>query len=91
MTSSALLCGDVLDISVVGEKHAEFKQVLEAGEAIELSAGELQRIDGAGIQMLVALFRQAQQENVDISWRDTSDCLSEAASVLGVSTQLKLN
>ena len=91
MASKAVTCGAVLDISAVGQKQAEFREVLENKKTIEVSAGELQRIDGAGIQMLVALFRQADQEQLEISWKDTSDSLLNAASLLGVTTQLHLD
>lgn len=91
MASEVVRCGDVLDISVVTERLAEFRDVLENQKEIELSAGELQRIDGAGIQILVALFRQAEQEQKEISWKDTSDSLLSAASLLGVSEELHLN
>jgi len=91
MASKAVTCGDVLDISAVAAKLPEFKDVLENQKTIEVSAAGLQRVDGAGIQMLVALFRQAEQEQKDISWKDTSESLLSAASLLGVSEQLHLD
>jgi ABC-type transporter Mla MlaB component len=90
MASTAVTCGDVLDISVVAQKYAEFTEIIEKQEAIEISAGELQRIDGAGIQLLVALFNQAEQQGLEITWKDTSESLMDAASLLGVNTQLHL-
>ena len=91
MASTAVACGDVLDISVVGQKYTEFKQALETKQTIEISAGELQRVDGAAIQMLVALFRQAEQEQLEIHWKDKSESLLAAAALLGVKKHLHLD
>lgn len=91
MTSTAVMCGDVLDISVVAQKHTEFREALEKKQAIEVSAGELQRVDGAGMQMLVALFRQAEQDQLEIKWKDTSESLRDAALLLGVKDYLHLD
>jgi len=91
MASKTVTCGDVLDISVVGQKHTEFKEALENNQALEISAGEVQRVDGAGIQMLVALFNQATSQGTEIVWKDTSESLIDAASLLGVKEQLHLN
>lgn len=91
MGNTTVACGDVLDISVVGQKHTEFKNALESKQAIEIAAGELQRIDGAGIQMLVALFRQAEQDQLEINWKGKSESLLEAASLLGLQKQLHLD
>ena len=91
MASITVTCGDVLDISVVGQKHTEFKEALENNQALEISAGEVQRVDGAGIQMLVALFNQATSQGTEIVWKDTSESLIDAASLLGVKEQLHLN
>lgn len=90
MESNEITCGDSLDISAVGQKHAEFKEAIEKKQAIEISAESLQKIDGAGIQMLVALFAQAEREKMKISWKDTSATLLDAASLLGVNKQLQL-
>jgi ABC-type transporter Mla MlaB component len=91
MASAALACGDVLDISMVTQKYKEFKELLDNNQSIEISAEELQRVDGAGIQLLVALFREAKEKGLAISWHSTSESLLEAASLLGVKAQLHLN
>jgi len=90
METSEITCGDVLDISAVGQMHAEFIGVFEKKQAIEISAGSLQKIDGAGVQMLVALFAQAERNQTEIKWKDTSAPLLDAAALLGVSKQLQL-
>jgi ABC-type transporter Mla MlaB component len=91
MASATVTCGDVLDISVVTTKYNELKQMLNNAQTIEVSAAELQRIDGAGVQLLVALFREAADQGKVISWKDTSESLLEAASLLGVKNHLQLN
>ena len=91
MDKNIISCGDVLDISVVSKMHDELKHAMEDSSVIELSASELQRIDGAGIQLLVALFTHAEESGVEVSWGETSEPLLDAATLLGVKQQLRLN
>ena len=91
MDKNIISCGDVLDISVVAKMHEELKHAIENSTTIELDAKDLQRIDGAGIQLLVSLFADAQELQIDLSWGETSESLLHAATLLGVRPQLHLN
>lgn len=90
MAQTTISCGELLDISVVGQFHSQLKEAMAETNGIEISAAGLQRIDGAGIQLLVAFFKEADQLHIDVSWKDISDSLVNAASLLGVSEQLHL-
>lgn len=90
MEQTKVGCGDSLDISVVSQFHSQLKDVLHDAKSIELAAGDLQRIDGAGIQMLVAFFKEAEQMHIHVDWSETSDALVKAASLLGLTEQLNL-
>jgi len=91
MDKNIISCGEVLDISVVGKMYEELKVAIEDENAIELNASDLQRVDGAGIQLLVAFFSEAEEMHVDVDWKETSEQLLDAASILGVKSELHLN
>ena len=57
----------------------------------ETQRAELQKIDGAGLQLLVTFFAEANKLQKDISWIDTSGPLIDAAKLLGVTSLLKLD
>lgn len=84
-------CSDLLDISVVQTLYAQLRQSSRAASAIVLKAENLQRVDGAGLQLLVSFFREAQRLNLSISWQGTSPALRNAAQLLGVAQHLQLD
>lgn len=91
MESRQIRCGTVFDISLAGQKYAELAEVLKEPGAVQLSARELQKIDAAGLQLLVAFFREAEKLQKDVSWLDTSEVLVDAARLLGLDTQLQID
>ncbi len=91
MDKNIISCGEVLDISVVGKMYEELKVAIQDEHSIALTAADLQRIDGAGLQLLIALFVEAKEMHIDVEWKETSDPLLDAASILGVKKELHLN
>ncbi len=73
---SAVETRDAL-LARVGEHSAKSGQ-------LEVSAREVKQVDGAGLQLLVAL------GNMDVSWRliDVSNTFTEACQVMGLSDWL---
>lgn len=91
MDKNIISCGEVLDISMVSKLHDELKMAFEGEQPIGLSVADLQRIDGAGVQLLVAFFAAAEKLHLDVSWQDSSERLIDAATLLGVQQELHLN
>jgi anti-anti-sigma regulatory factor len=58
--------------------------------SIELDGSQVRVVDTAILQLLVALFRHAQQQQTRISWRQPSDILRDSAALLGLETPLCL-
>lgn len=81
-------CGTILDISAVSQWCDQVKPVLQANMPIRLKVAELQRIDTAGLQALLALILSCKQRDIPVSWAEPSPVLMQAASMVGLSDAL---
>jgi ABC-type transporter Mla MlaB component len=61
---------------------------LRTAAGLHIEGHLVQRVDGAGLQLLCALFLTAGRRNFAITWRSTSAPLIAAARVLGVEVVL---
>ncbi|WP_435273871.1 lipid asymmetry maintenance protein MlaB [Psychrobium sp. nBUS_13] len=83
-----------LDISVVNETQQLMLTQLQSKQDINqvnIDAGELSRIDTAGLQLLTALVIDINRKSIDLSWINVNDELLTSASRLGLNHLLKLN
>ncbi len=83
-----------LDISVVNETQQMMLTQLQSQQDIDqvnIDAGELSRIDTAGLQLLTALVIDINRKSIDLSWKNVNDELLLSASRLGLNHLLKLN
>ncbi|HIJ35118.1 MAG TPA: STAS domain-containing protein, partial [Gammaproteobacteria bacterium] len=55
-----------------------------------LDGGEVQSIDTAGLQLVVALIRELGEDGVSWQWSASSDTLKSSAEQLGMSKMLSL-
>ncbi len=65
-------------------------EAFDKGNSLLLSAGDLIKIDGAGLQLLCAIFKEANTQHIDIKWESPSKALVYAANLYGVKEYLKL-
>lgn len=75
----------ILTIADVEELHNQLKQYL--GKRVQLSGKNVQRVDTASLQLLLAFMLKA---DVTVCWVDYSTHLCESARLLGISTPLGL-
>jgi ABC-type transporter Mla MlaB component len=68
-----------LTIQEVGEVVAQVRSAFDLGTPITLEVGGLSRVDGAGVQLLCALFKESLDQQVDIIWNGDSEALNSAA------------
>jgi len=83
-----------LDISVVNETQQLMLTQLQSQQDINqvnIDAGELSRIDTAGLQLLTALVIDINRKSIDLSWINVNDELLTSASRLGLNHLLELN
>jgi len=82
--------GSDLTIADVESKKIELSHILLDALPVKLNAEELEQIDGAGLQLLAALFKNAATTNLDISWDKVSSNLMDAVKLVGLVELLKM-
>lgn len=83
-------CGGVLDISMVAQWWQQAQSALETSGPITLKANELQRVDAAGVQAILAFLLAAQKRDIPVQWDNPSPALYQAATLTGLNEQLRL-
>src|SRR5262245_25063552 len=83
-------CDACLDISGVGELYARLREALDAHYPIVLEAAQVERIDTAALQTLVAFFQEAQARDLVVQWHQPSIAVQTAARRLNLSMCLAL-
>ena len=83
--------GEVLDITMAMEYYEQFNQMLNDHKSIILNIDKLERIDGAGLQLLMALVKEAGRTEVEVKWTGQSDALNRAADIIAVEEYLAIN
>jgi anti-anti-sigma regulatory factor len=79
-----------LDVGSVSGFLPRLEQALR-GPAITVDGSKLQHLDTAGVQLLCALVRAAEQRGVALAWRVVSPMLVSYAKLLGVGHVLRFD
>ncbi len=79
-----------LTVAEVGELGGQLLGVFDGGSDLALDGSGIEQIDGAGVQLLAALMKEAALQQVSVSWTGSSPELREAAAQLGLSELLHL-
>jgi len=89
-TPGAIALGDCLTIEHAAAMHAELGRHLGTKNVV-LEAGNLTRIDTAGLQLLTAFVRAAEGRGARVEWRAPQAALRESARRLGLEGALHLS
>ena len=84
-------CGGVLDIAGIAQWWGQAQTALQTASALRVKANELQRIDAAGLQAILALFLAANKREIPIQWESSSPALQQAATLTGLTELLQLS
>jgi anti-anti-sigma regulatory factor len=79
-----------LTIAEVANERERFAACLVGAAELTLDAGELEAIDGAGLQLLAALVKTCREDGAAVRWRHVPDVLVRNAAALGVAEALEL-
>ncbi|WP_198264856.1 STAS domain-containing protein [sulfur-oxidizing endosymbiont of Gigantopelta aegis] len=82
---------DTLDITMAANYFEKLTDMLNQHKSIMLNGGDVDRIDGAGLQLLVAFFKAAESLHVTVKWQACSDILKNSAKISGLSGSLALD
>jgi len=85
--TEVLLQGD-LSIAQTRATYQHLNEALVRGQPIFLDADKLERLDGAGAQLLLAFCRAARERGLVLEWRRVSPALDHIAQLLGLTELL---
>lgn len=83
-------CNEGLDISMVTDFKAILKQAAAQDMPVVLDVSNMERIDGAALQLFAAFCLEAQESGLDVSWRSPPEQLCYAAEITGLKSVLNL-
>jgi len=82
--SNIISLGAELTIRSVSTFKALIDESLSNGFDIKLAAGELQKIDTAGLQLLLSLKNTLDKTAQSIHWENSNSVINEAAKIIGL-------
>ena len=89
--SNRILLDHSLTIQEVGEVMMQSRSAFEEATEIHLDIGSLVHIDGAGMQLLCAIIKEARTQSISLKWTGESEPLKTVAQAMGVDEWLGLN
>ena len=87
MNKVVLSCPSVLSIAETAEFRTRLL-ALPADAPVVIDASEVSRIDGAGVQLLLAFVRKLDADGRSWSWSGRAQCIDRAARTLAVADSL---
>ena len=85
-----IVLSGMLDVGETRAAYGRLGEALTRALLLELRAAALERVDTAGLQLLIAFLRAAHERGLQPSWRDVSPALTTGAQLLGLSAALEL-
>lgn len=86
-----IIFDDSLDITLVAGYFEQFSQLLNEQKNIVLKGEHLERVDGAGLQLLAAFFKSAEFLQISVQWQGVSETLKSSAELSGLTGRLALD
>ncbi|GAA5644667.1 MULTISPECIES: STAS domain-containing protein [Vibrio] len=77
-----------VNIANIEQVKAQLTTSLTQGEAVELDASEVCKVDTAGMQLLLSYVLGLKQQGTEVHWKSPSDELSTVAKLLGLDSTL---
>ena len=90
MKSSTVVCPKELNIAHAAAFRDELLKVPAKGPVV-IDVSSIQRIDGAGAQILLAFVQHLSAQGREWSWSERADVVDRAAETLGLSEALQLS
>jgi len=83
-TEVVIECGDALGIADVGDLYAKLLTEVAEGNTVRFDVSQLERIDGAALQMMYAYTKEAASQGNTLKWEEPSDAFLRSARLLGL-------
>ena len=88
MTKTTFSCGKELHVNHVLNLHRRLQKSLQKSRFIELKANLVEKVDSAGLQLLVALAQEIERSGGKLVCQKPSEILIDAISISGLSASL---
>ncbi|MFV2055078.1 MAG: STAS domain-containing protein [Thiohalomonadales bacterium] len=85
-----IVLSTVNSISDVGKLHDQWQEHL-SGPIMVIEASAVERLDTSVLQLLCALIKDADDNGIDVEWKEPSEKFKHAVKVLGLKGPLKLH
>ena len=89
--AAVVQCVQALTIANAADLHTKLKEAVESSSDIELVADGVDKVDTAGLQLMVALSREIEKVNGTLVWKNPSEVLVQAVNTLGLRPYLAIN
>jgi ABC-type transporter Mla MlaB component len=89
-TNNKIELGENLTIQNLSELIVSVRRVFDMEGQINIDASKLERVDGAGLQLLCMLFKEAYKQHLTLAWVNATEPLCMAADIMGVTDHLQL-
>ena len=87
----SLSCGKYLDIAHVADIKSRVNKAFEkSGEVFMISADKIERVDSAGIQLLLVTSRKCRKHKIDFKIVKYSAVFHSAIELLGLTEHLSI-
>lgn len=83
-------CGEALDITNAAALHTRLERSLQKASVIEFKADAVDKVDTAGLQLIVSIKKEVETLGGGIVWKKPSEKLITSAKALGLSKHLGL-
>lgn len=83
-------CGTALGMAQVAELRARLVAALGQGKPVVLRAVDVEQVDTAALQLLLAYWQDTKGRGVPAQWEAASPALRQAARLLGLGGHLGL-
>lgn len=89
--SNIISLGTELTIRSVASCKALIDKNINSGFDVKLAAGDLQKIDSAGLQMIYSLNKTMEKNSQPVQWVSTSSIINQSARLMGMQNLVESN
>lgn len=80
-----------MTIASVEALHETMEPLVLEHQDVVVKASEVERIDTAGLQLLLAFQQEITKHDLSVEWQEPSEALLEAATLIGLQKTLGLD
>lgn len=88
--NAAIDCGEMLTIAESAQLYATLLAELAEGHIVAVDLSRVQRIDVAGIQVLLGFSREVALQGQSVDWGTPSETFLKSVAMLGLEAEMGL-